>query len=96
MLPDGRVLILLRNSDLLPPSFSSRLILGDPAEISAGKTWNWRPVAGIGPPLRDNYEGLAVDPQQDDSVVLWLISDDNRSVFQRTLLLKLHWRVPPH
>ena len=40
----------------------------------------------------DNYEGLAVAPGPDGALVLWLISDDNKATFQRTLLLKLLWR----
>ena len=40
----------------------------------------------------ENFEGLAVVPGQRGGVVLWLISDDNQSAFQRTLLLKLLWR----
>ena len=38
--------------------------------------------------------GLAIAPDP-DGVTLWVISDDNFARFQRTLLLELHWRVPP-
>ena len=50
-----------------------------------------RPVAWLSRPLpSDNYEGLAIVPEaQSDRVALWLISDDNSSAFQRTLLLRL-------
>lgn len=97
-LPDGRVVILLRKLKMvLPPSFRSRLVIADPAQIKPGELWSWRPVARIEPPLpRDNYEGLAIVPGSDGSVVLWLISDDNRAAYlQRTLLLKIRWDVPP-
>lgn len=92
-LPDGRVMILLRALSLRPfPAFGSKLVVADPAEIEAGEPWPWREVAhlsGLAP--RENYEGLAVMPG-DSGVVLWLISDANRSVLlQRTLLLKLVW-----
>jgi hypothetical protein len=30
-----------------------------------------------------------------DGVTLWLISDDNFARIQRTLLLELHWTMPP-
>ena len=43
---------------------------------------------------RDNYEGLAIMPDA-TGVTMWLISDDNRMRYQRTLLLQLHWQVPP-
>ncbi|WP_126173255.1 esterase-like activity of phytase family protein [Altericroceibacterium xinjiangense] len=96
-LPDGRVLILLRKLELsLPPGFRSQLVLADPADIRAGQLWPWNPVGRIDHPLpRDNYEALAVTPEADGSVVVWLMSDDNQSVFQRTLLVKLRWQVPP-
>jgi hypothetical protein len=36
----------------------------------------------------DNMEGLAVDTAEDGATILTLISDDNRSILQRTLLLR--------
>jgi hypothetical protein len=94
LLPDGRVLILLRRVILgLPPRFEAKLVLADPAEIEAGERWSGREIAHLAEPLpTDNYEGLAVEPGDDRALVLWLISDDNKATFQRTLLLKLLWR----
>ena len=93
-LPDGRVLILLRAIRWgLPPTFESMLVVADPRRIRPGERWAWREVAHLAEPLpMDNYEGLAVEPGEEGTLVLWLISDDNRSRFQRTLLLKLLWR----
>lgn len=92
--PDGRVLILLRSVQWgLPPRFESKLVVADPADIHPGKQWRGREIAHLAAPVpMDNYEGLAVAPAEDGRVVLWLISDDNKSSFQRTLLLKLLWR----
>lgn len=92
-LPDGRVVILLRSLDLpFPPFFRSKLLLADPRAIAAGKPWPWRELATFhGPVPRENYEGLAIVPDA-TGVTLWLISDDNKAPYQRTLLLKLHWR----
>lgn len=94
-LPDGRVLILLRALKLGPwPFFRSKLVIADPALIRAGEPWPWREVADLSAiaPL-ENYEGLAVEPGG-GGLVLWVISDANRSVLlQRTLLLKLVWRT---
>jgi hypothetical protein len=71
------------------------LAVADPADIAAGKDWPWRKLADLaGPVPRDNYEGLAIAPDA-DGVTLWVISDDNFARFQRTLLIELHWRVPP-
>lgn len=92
-LPDGRVLVLTRTIEWgLPPRFSSKLVVADPARIGAGETWRGAVVAEIAEPLpTENYEGLAIQPAEDGSAVVWLISDDNQSIFQRTLLLKLAW-----
>lgn len=92
-IPDGRVLILLRRVELgIPPGFSGRLIVADPADIAKDGEWRGEELLALGDRLpSDNYEGLAVDPQPDGSLVLWLISDDNNASLQRTLLLKLRW-----
>lgn len=93
-LPDGRVLILLRTVIWgLPPRFAGKLVIADPADITAGREWRSEPVADLAAPLpMDNYEGLAVEAAADGSAVLWLVSDDNEMLVQRTLLLKLIWR----
>lgn len=93
-LPDGRVLVLLRSVEWgWPPSFGTRVVLADPAQIRAGETWRGQTVFEIAEPsLSENYEGLAIVPGKGGDAVVWLISDDNRSAFQRTLLLKLSWQ----
>lgn len=90
-LPDGRVLILMRRLLWpMPARFAAKLAIADPAEIAPGGIWAAREIASFGGPVPlDNYEGLAVEPQADGSVRLWIISDDNDAVTQRTLLLEL-------
>ncbi|WP_298470891.1 esterase-like activity of phytase family protein [uncultured Erythrobacter sp.] len=90
-LPDGRVLVLLRNLDFgwhgWPP-FESKLAIGAPPQ--AGEEWAPEitlDLAGVVP--RENYEGLAIRPRADGKLTVWLVSDDNLSAFQRTLLVKL-------
>lgn len=39
----------------------------------------------------DNMEGMALRPQPDGSVVITVVSDDNHSLLQRTLLLQFRW-----
>jgi hypothetical protein len=92
-LPDGRVVILLRKLNIgLPPWLVSRLVVADPATIAGGEEWAWQPLTEIRGPLpRENYEGLAIEPRANGAARLWLISDDNRAAFQRTLLLALDW-----
>jgi hypothetical protein len=47
----------------------------------------------IAPPLTvDNFEGVAAVPRGDGRVRFYLLSDDNRSASQRTLLLAFDWR----
>ncbi|MCB2051478.1 MAG: esterase-like activity of phytase family protein [Novosphingobium sp.] len=97
-LPDGRVMILLRKVVFpVPPRFSSALLLADPATIGANRLWQGKIVARFDSPLpTENYEGLAISADSDDAgaVIVWMISDDNTAVLQRTLLLKLRWKVP--
>ena len=93
-LPDGRVLVLLRLLMWSFPPFASMLAVGDPAAIRAGEVWELKPLAVIDQSdLRENYEGLAVEPAEDGALTIWLISDSNRSALQRTLLLKLRWQT---
>ncbi|MEM8811542.1 MAG: esterase-like activity of phytase family protein [Pseudomonadota bacterium] len=42
----------------------------------------------------DNMEGLSVHEEPDGGIVLTLVSDDNRSILQRTLLLQFRLRQP--
>lgn len=90
-LPDGRLLVVLRKllspiNDGWPP-FASLLAIGDlpvpGGEFAPRITLR---LAGVVP--RENYEGLALQPLPDGRLAVWLIADDNISVFQRTLLAK--------
>jgi hypothetical protein len=87
-LPDGRLLLLLRDLAWAYPMFTSRLAIGtvpDTAGVFAPMT-----VLQLDPTIpRENYEGLAVRPREDGRVDVWVMSDDNLSVMQRTLLAKL-------
>lgn len=86
-LPDGRLMILNRRVGL-PNGFAAKLALVDPTIISKGETVAGKVVATLSTPLLiDNLEGIAVSAKGHDTII-WLISDDNFSVFQRTLLMK--------
>lgn len=91
MLPDGRLLILMRRlAWLMPLRFAGRLAIGDPADIQQDKAWHIREVARLASDLPgDNFEGLAVAPSDDGRLTVWIISDDNFSNLQRTILWKL-------
>lgn len=90
-MPDGRVLVLMRTLIWpLPERFAGRIAIGDPTQIRAGETWKVTQVAQIasGLPI-DNFEGMAIVPRRDGKLTVWLISDDNQTKLQRTLLWKL-------
>lgn len=89
-LPDGRVLFLMRALAWGVPPFTSLLAIADAPPSDNSEPW--RPQVALRlddvlPP--ENYEGLAVREQDDGSIAVWIISDDNISVMQRTLLAKL-------
>ncbi|MEO1221808.1 MAG: esterase-like activity of phytase family protein [Pseudomonadota bacterium] len=90
-LPDGRVLFLMRGVEWTNyPPFAGLLAISDPPE--AGSVEPLAPEVlfrfeGVLPP--ENYEGLAVREQEDGTVAIWIISDDNLAAMQRTLLVKL-------
>lgn len=92
-LADGRVLVLLRRLHFtLPPTFSGLIMVLDPAGVGAGKLWRGRIIARLETPWpTDNYEGIAVGRRTAAGQDLWIVSDDNRSAFQRTILLRLRW-----
>lgn len=92
-IPDGRVLILVRRFHWgIMPRFTAKLVVADPAEIVRGQTWRGRVIAEFAPPIpSDNFEGLAMWPREDGLLDLWMISDDNRSGFQKTYLLEMRW-----
>lgn len=92
LLPDGRVLILLRALKFGWPPFHAALAVADPATIRGGENWQFELLARLDRPLpRDNYEGLAVTTDDAGEVIIWLISDDNNAQLQRTLLVNLRW-----
>ncbi len=97
-LEDGMVLVLLRSVDwYFPPRFGSAIAVLDPAAIEEGTLWRPKRVIPLPESVpQENYEGLAVEPgaagRTGGAARLWLISDDNVSGFQRTLLVALDWR----
>ena len=97
LLPDGRAVILLRALRRTLPPFASMLVIADPAEIRAGEAWPYTVLAQWDDAgLRENYEGMAIAPDGDGFAAIWLISDDNLSILQRSLLLKLRFEYAAH
>lgn len=92
-LPDGRVLIIHRR--LGPsPLFTTILAVADPADIAADGVWKSREIGRVPVMLRENYEGTAIEVDQGRTYV-WLISDSNFNIWQRSLLLQFELRPLP-
>lgn len=86
-LPDGRLMVLNRWVGL-PNGFAAKLAIVDVATVGKGTTVSGRVVATLASPLLiDNMEGIAVRSEGSETI-FWLISDNNFSIFQRTLLMK--------
>ncbi|MGT2514718.1 esterase-like activity of phytase family protein [Sphingomonas panni] len=86
-LPDGRLLVLTRSISLRD-YFTARLQIADMRGLRPGQLVTGRTIARFEPPaLHDNFEGLAL-VREGDRLILWVVSDDNQSITQRTLLLK--------
>ncbi|MEP7348563.1 MAG: esterase-like activity of phytase family protein [Sphingorhabdus sp.] len=87
MLPDGRLLILHRRIGF-PEGFSAKLAVVDIGELSDRVTLEGKVIATLASPLLiDNMEGVTVTPEGQDTII-WLISDNNFNIWQRTLLMK--------
>ena len=86
-LPDGSLLVVNRRFRL-PYRFVTVLTRVPAGALRAGKAAAGAPIATLDRPLlHDNFEGIAVTREGRDTIV-WLVSDNNESMFQRTLLLK--------
>jgi hypothetical protein len=88
-LPDGGALVLERGFSLLG-GFSARIVRADPAALAGARTGSvltGEEILRIAPPLPvDNYEAIAAFAHQ-GRLLLAILSDDNQSRLQRTLLL---------
>jgi hypothetical protein len=93
VLPDGGLIVLTRRFEL-PFTFSSKLVVIDPRAVRPGAVVHGREIATLAPPLiHENFEGIAAT-QEGGQTILWLVSDDNQSMLQRSLLLKFRLDEP--
>ena len=95
LLPDGTVLILLRRVKYaIPAQFDTMIARADPALIRPGQKWRAQVIERLsGRTYGENFEGISFVPDPADPArgSIWLIADDNFSVFQRSLLLRFAW-----
>jgi hypothetical protein len=86
-LPDGQLLLLQRRIGF-PNGFTAKLSILDPKTISRGVTVSGKVIATLAPPLLvDNMEGITTT-QENGQTIIWLVSDNNFTALQRTLLMK--------
>ncbi|WP_447765930.1 esterase-like activity of phytase family protein [Sphingopyxis panaciterrae] len=85
-LPDGRILLVHRRLGF-DPVFTTIVAIVDPADIGEDAVVRSRTIGRIPKPLAENYEGAAISVAQ-GRTWLWLVSDDNFNVWQRSLLLQ--------
>lgn len=89
-LPGGRLLILNRRFNPLE-GFKIVVTVAESRAIKPGQTVAGREIARFdSPALHDNFEGAAI-VRDSRGLALWIVSDDNQSIFQQTLLLKFRF-----
>jgi hypothetical protein len=94
-LPDGDLLLLERRVGLIG-GFAARLSVLPAKALGAGGIVAGREIATIVAPLTvDNFEALATRKGADGSTLIYLATDDNQNLFERTLLLQFRWRPTP-
>lgn len=88
LLPDGDLLLLERRVNLLE-GFVNRLSLIEGALVKPGAVLQPHELAILAAPLSvDNFEAVAARQAPDGSTLIYVLSDDNQRLLQRTLLLQ--------
>jgi len=91
-LPNGDVLLLMRHYSQLD-GVSAKLMHLSASEIAGEGVLRGKEIAHLADPLVvDNMEALDIQVQDDGSIRLFVLSDDNFSPLQRTLLLVFDWK----
>lgn len=86
-LPNGDLLVLNRRFSL-PFRFSVKLTVVPRGSIRPGRIVEGREIATLGQPaLGENWEGVAIT-REGDATIVWLVSDEDEPLLQRTVLAK--------
>ncbi len=92
-LPDGRILLLNRRISF-PDGFSAKLTVLNPDDIEQNAPIKGRTIATLKAPLLvDNMEGITLT-REGEKIIVWMVSDNNFNIFQRTLLMKFALDLP--
>lgn len=87
VLPSGDLLVLERKFGIFT-ELGARLVLIPQARVMSGGKLSGETLAAWEKPYSvDNMEALAITRDRDGAVLLWVMSDDNQSKTQRTLLM---------
>ena len=93
-LPDGRILLVHRKVGW-NPVFTSTIAIADPADIKPDGVLRSHSIGVVPRDLADNFEGAAVEVA-DGRTYLWLVSDNNFQLWQRSLLVQFELMgLPP-
>ena len=93
-LPGGDLLVVERRF-ALPYRFATIVTRVPATALRRGAVARPRIVATLAAPLvHDNVEGIAIT-REGSATILWLVSDDNQSLLQRSLLLKFRLDQAP-
>ncbi|MGH6959965.1 MAG: esterase-like activity of phytase family protein [Dongiaceae bacterium] len=93
VLPGGDLLLLERSVSLFG-GFAARLSVIPAASIAPGARLSGEELGIVRSPLPvDNFEAAAARAAPDGSVLIYILSDDNFSDAERTLLLQFRWRL---
>lgn len=86
---DDALYVVERRLSLFDGGFATRLVTLPTAAVQPEAQLDGQELARLGRPMiSDNFEGIAVRRGPDGRVLIYLISDDNFTALQRTLLLQ--------
>ncbi|WCL54478.1 esterase-like activity of phytase family protein [Gimibacter soli] len=91
-MPNGDILVLMRRFNQMD-GIGAKLVRIKAETIQPGATMEGEELATFVPPLAvDNMEGLDIGTDEAGNTIVYMISDDNLNILQRTILLVFRLR----